>query len=259
MSRYIFDQNAEDRELGRLRMIEAAVDDASIALLEASGITSGWNCLELGAGAGSIAEWMGARVGAKGSVLAIDKKTAYLRRFSSPPYRVLEGDFLAAPVESPLDLLHARYVLIHNRQDEAMLKKIRGIVKPGGYVVLEEPDFTSARLLNRTDDEAHQRVNEAICRMFTNAGLDPGFGLALPRKVAEAGFDIVRAQATLHLCPGDAPIAQVMAESALVLRKEYADTGVATDRDIEHYVAHARDPQYWSVYYATVSVMARPK
>lgn len=257
MSRYIFDQNAEDRELGRLRMIEAAVDDASIALLEASGITSGWNCLELGAGAGSLTEWLGARVGAHGSVLAIDKKTAYLRRFSSPPYRVIEGDFLTVPVESPMDLLHARYVLIHNRQDEAMLNKIRAIVKPGGYAVLEEPDFTSARLLNRTGDEDHQRVNEAICRMFTNAGLDPGFGLSLPRKAAEAGFDIVRVQATLHLCPGNAPIAGVMAESALVLRKEYTDTGVATDQDLERYVAHARDPQYWSVYYSTVSVIAR--
>jgi hypothetical protein len=259
MSRYIFDQNAEDRELGRLRMIEAAVDDASIALLEASGITSGWNCVELGAGAGSLTEWLGARVGAHGSVLAIDKKTAYLSRFSFPPFRVLEGDFLTVPVESSMDLLHARYVLIHNRQDDAMLKKIRAIVKPGGYVLLEEPDFASARLLNRTDNDAHQRVNEAICRMFTNAGLDPGFGLSLPRKVAEAGFDIVQVQATLHLCPGDAPIAQVMAESALVLRKEYTDTGVATDRDIERYVAHARDPQYWSVYYSTVSVMARPR
>lgn len=259
MSRYIFDRNAEDRELERLRMIEAAVDDASIALLEASGITSGWHCLELGAGAGSLTEWMGARVGQKGRVLAIDKKAAYLRRFASPPYRVVEGDFLTAPVESPMDLVHARYVLIHNRRDEAMLKKIRAIVRPGGYVVLEEPDFTSARLLNQTGPEAHQRVNEAICRMFTNAGLDPGFGLGLPRKAAEAGFDIVKVQAALHLCRGDAPIAKVMAESALVLRKEYTDTGVVTDQDIERYVAYARDPRQWSVYYATVSVLARPK
>src|SRR5512134_3427104 len=104
-----------------------------------------------------------------------------------------------------------------------MMKKIRAIVKPGGYVVLEEPDFTSANLLNRAGDAAHQRVNEAICRMFMNAELDPGYGISLPRKAAEAGFDIARVQATLHLCPGDAPIATVMAESALVLHKEYTD------------------------------------
>ena len=34
MSDYIFDKNAEDRELGRLRLIEAAVDADTIDLLE---------------------------------------------------------------------------------------------------------------------------------------------------------------------------------------------------------------------------------
>jgi ubiquinone/menaquinone biosynthesis C-methylase UbiE len=257
MNQYIFDKNAEELELGRLRMIEAAVDADTIALLEESGITVGWRCLELGAGAGSIVEWMGTRVGPTGTVLAVDKKTAYLKRFSSPPYRVIEGDFLLLSLESAMDLLHARYVLIHNKQDEEMLRKIRTIVKPGGYVVLEEPDFTSAQLLNPRGDASHQRVKEAICRMFTNAGLNPAYGISLPRKLAEAGLNIVRTRATLHLCAGNSPIADVMAESALVLRKEYTGTGVATDQDIDRYVASANDAQYWSVYYTTVSIIAR--
>lgn len=257
MTRYLFEKNADDRELGRLRMIEAAVDADTIRLLEEAGITTGWSCLELGAGAGSIVEWMGARVGSKGGVLAIDKKTAYLRRFSSPPYRVIEGDFLSLSLESSIDLLHARYVLIHNKQDAEMLGKIRTIVKPGGYVVLEEPDFTSAQLLNPRGDAAHQRVNEAISRMFTNAGLDPAYGVGLPRKAAAAGMSVVRTKATLHLCAGNSPIADLMAESALVLRREYTGTGVATDQDIDRYVSQAHDSQYWSVYYATVSVIAQ--
>jgi hypothetical protein len=202
---------------------------------------------------------MGARVGAQGTVLAVDKKPVYLGRFDSPPYRVIDGDFLSCPDEPPLDLLHARYVLIHNRRDDAMLKKVRAMIKPGGVVVLEEPDFTSARLLNGSDDSALQRVNDAICRMFTNAGLDPGYGLSLARKVSHAGFDVIRVRATLHLTPGRSPIADLMAESALVLRAEYTGTGCATDQDIGSYVAHAQDPSYWSVYYSTVSVLARPR
>lgn len=257
MSDYIFHKNTEDRELGRLRLIEAAVDSDTISLLEETGVTTGWSCLELGAGAGSIVEWLGIRVGQEGSVVAVDKKTAYLRRFSSPPYSVVEGDFLILAREAKVDLLHARYVLIHNKQDDEILKKIQAVVKPGGCVVLEEPDFTSAKLLNPSGDEAHQRVNEAICRMFTNAGLDPACGLNLPRKATEVGLDILRTKATIHLCPGNAPIANVMAESALVLREEYTGTGVATDRDIDCYVGHARDPRYWSVYYSTISVLAR--
>ena len=174
----------------------------------------------MGAGAGSIVEWLGTRVGQEGSVVVVDRKTAYLRRFSSAPYRVIEGDVLDLALEGKVDLLHARYVLIHNKQDREILRKIQAVVRPGGFVVLEEPDFTSTLWLNPGGDAADQRVNESICRMFTNAGLDPAYGLGLPHKMAESGFDILRTRATIHLCNGNAPIAKVMAESALVLRKE---------------------------------------
>ena len=257
MSDYIFDKKAEDRELGRLRLIEAAVDSDTIGLLEETGVTRGWSCLEVGAGAGSIVEWLGTRVGQEGSVVAVDRQTAYLRRFSSAPYRVIEGDVLDLALEGKVDLLHARYVLIHNKQDREILRKIQAVVRPGGFVVLEEPDFTSTLCLNPCGDAADQRVNEAICRMFTNAGLDPAYGLGLPQKMAESGFDILRTRGTIHLCNGNAPIAKVMAESALALRKEYTGTGVATDEDVDGYVAHARAAQHWSAYYSTISVLAR--
>jgi hypothetical protein len=257
MSRYIFEHNKEERELRRLRMIEAAVDPETTALLTATGMKEGWTCLELGAGAGSIVDWMGTRVGLEGRVIAVDKKAGYLARFSSPPYQIVEGNFLEVSCDRPVDLLHERYVLIHNREDAAIMKKIRSVVKPGGYVVLEEPDFTSARWLNPFVDPSCQRVNEAICRMFENAGLDPGYGLGLPGKLAAFGLEIQRTNSLIHLCPGQSPIAQVMAESALVLRQEYVETAVATDEDIDQYVASARDPRLWAVYYSTVSVVAR--
>lgn len=257
MSGYVFDKNAVDRELGRLRLIETAVDPDTIGLLKQTGLSTGCSSLELGAGAGSVVEWMGRRVGPQGRVVAIDRNITYLQRFSSPPYRVIEGDFLTVPIEYTVDLIHARYVLIHNKQEREMLDKIRALVRKGGYVVLEEPDFSSAKLLETGRDAAHQRVNDAICRMFTNAGLDPAYGLSLPRKMAEAGLNIVLTNSRLHLCSGGAPVANLMAESALVLRTDYTGTGMASDHDVERYVANAHDPRYWSVYYSTVSVMAR--
>jgi len=257
MSGYIFDDKPEDREFRRLQLIEAAADADTIDLLEQVGVAKGWRCLELGAGAGSIARWMGEQVGPGGLVVALDKKTAHLRLRSSPPYRIVEGDVLTAPLDGTVDVLHARYVLIHNKQDEDILKKIRGHVRSGGFAVLEEPDFTSALRLNPDGDAADQRVNEAICRMFVNAGLDPAYGLTLPGKLAAAGFEVQRSRALMHLCPGGAPIARVMAESAIVLRKEYTATGMAADQDIEQYVVHAGDTRRWSVYYSTVSVIAK--
>lgn len=45
----------------------------------------------------------------------------------------------------------------------------------------------------------------------------------------------------MHLCAAEPPIARVMAESAEVLREEYTKTGLATDEDIDHYVARAHE------------------
>jgi hypothetical protein len=257
MSRYIFDDNREDRELARLQLIEVAFDTNTVALLEMTGIGTGWACVELGAGAGSIVKWMGARVGPSGSVVAIDKATSYLHRFSSAPYHVIKDDFLNVSLGAKADLLHARYVLIHNAQSETMLRKIRDVVKQGGYVVLEEPDFTSATLQNSAGEAAPRRVNDAICHMFLKAGLDPGYGLELPRKMAEAGFDILRTSSTMHLCQGLTPVANLMAESALALREKYTGTGMASDQDVDRYVTCARDPQYWALYYSTISLIAQ--
>jgi 2-polyprenyl-3-methyl-5-hydroxy-6-metoxy-1,4-benzoquinol methylase len=90
---YIFEKNQDEQELARLHLIEQALDEGSISRLQSTGIGHGWRCLELGAGAGSIAEWMAQAVGDRGQVVAVDIKTNYLQHLSSPPYRIIKGGF----------------------------------------------------------------------------------------------------------------------------------------------------------------------
>lgn len=257
MSSYIFDTNLKDRELDRLRMIEAARDPSTIQLLERTGINNGWRCLELGPGGGSMLKWIGEKVGTAGLVVGVEKKPVYLQAFSSPPYDIREGDFLRIDLNGAFDLVYGRYFLIHNRNNIEYLRKIHGLLKTNGYAVLEEPDFTSAKLLNDRSDSSHHRVNSAICKMFVDYGLDPGYGLHLPRNLCHAGFQIVEAHTTIHLCEGNSPIANLMGESALVLSKEYQKTGKTNAEDIQQYVSNAHNPEYWSVYYSTTSVIAQ--
>jgi SAM-dependent methyltransferase len=257
MSSYIFENHAEDREYHRLRMIESANDPATIALLQRTGIQPGWTCLELGPGAGSILQWLGTQVGVNGKVIGIDKKTTYLQDFPSPPYDILEGNFLGVSINHPLDLVHARYVLIHNHQDIDILRKIHHLLKPGSLAVFEEPDFTSAKLLDDRPDAPHSRVNSAMCQMFVDLRLDPGYALRLPQKLQTCGFEILETRSTMHLCEGNSPITNVMAESALALRHRYCETGQCSDQDIHHYVQNAHTPGFWAVYHSTVSIIAK--
>ena len=237
-------------------MIEEALDPATIAHLQATGIQPGWRCLEVGAGAGSVMQWMGSVVGDGGQVVAIDTNTSHIRRLSAVPYQVVEGDFLDVAVDGAFDLAHCRYVLIHNRRSQDLLQRLCALVRPGGFLVIEEPDFTSAKLLNRAGDPAQQRVNNAICRMFEQMQLDPAFGLSLPPKIAGAGMRIQRVDARVHLQRGGDTLARMMGESTRALRDKYIATGEADGTDIEKYIDNASDDRFWAVYYATVSVVA---
>ncbi|MGL5795642.1 MAG: SAM-dependent methyltransferase, partial [Waterburya sp.] len=64
-SKYIFTDTQFTSELERLQLIEKISDTASRQLMLATGLTTGWQCLEVGAGAGSIMKWMSSTVGTK--------------------------------------------------------------------------------------------------------------------------------------------------------------------------------------------------
>jgi SAM-dependent methyltransferase len=254
MNTYIFDDNTIEREYHRLQLIEAAHDPTTIALLQHTGIQPGWSCLELGPGAGSILRWLGDQVGSKGTVCGVDKRTTYLSEFSGPPYDVRQGDFLDTSFDSSFNLVHARYVFIHNKHDKAMLHKVSNLLKPGGVAVFEEPDFTSALLMSHQSNDPQTRVNRAICKMFVDFGLDPAYALRLPQKLQQSGFHVIETQSRMHLCEGLSPIAKVMAESARALQKEYCATGECTEADISHYITNAHTVGYWALYHSTISV-----
>jgi len=201
--------------------------------------------------------WMGETVGPQGRVVGIDKNTKHLQGMDRSPWHIIEGDLFDSDFGQGFDLAHGRYVLVHNTNDMAILKKIHDRLKPGGLALFEEPDFRSPLDLNNPMDRPVQRVNRGICSMYTKMGLDPAYGLRLPEKLCAAGYEIVEVDAALHLCPGNSPIAKMMAASTDALREKYLATGEAQEADLEAYIANAFNPEYWSIYYTTVSVLAR--
>jgi tRNA A58 N-methylase Trm61 len=65
---YMMSGAETNSESTRLRNIQQASDSFTIKHLGATGIGQGWRCLEIGAGGGSIAAWLGDRAGATGSL-----------------------------------------------------------------------------------------------------------------------------------------------------------------------------------------------
>src|SRR5215831_4078724 len=71
---YVFDHNWK-KERARLANIERMLDPFTIHRLESFGVGACWRCLEVGAGGGSIAEWLCGKVGPHGRVVATDLQT----------------------------------------------------------------------------------------------------------------------------------------------------------------------------------------
>ncbi len=69
---YIGSGETDEVELNRLRLLERLFDPTTTRHLEMIGVSKGWKCLEVGAGAGSVAQWLSMRVGPAGKILATD-------------------------------------------------------------------------------------------------------------------------------------------------------------------------------------------
>src|SRR5690606_26923201 len=110
---YFFDHEWE-HERERLRQLERFYDPLTHGNIERAGIQPGWRCLEVGAGGGSIAEWLAWRVGPTGRVLAIDLETRFIEHLAGPNLEVRRHRFGGEPLpENHFDLIHARAVMEH--------------------------------------------------------------------------------------------------------------------------------------------------
>ena len=258
-SPYVFRDSEDEPELRRLQQIEAALDPASKSFLLETAPVGGWKCLEVGAGAGSIANWLADTVGPAGSVVALDVNPRFLRRDTRANVEIIRQDMREWERSGAFDLVHARYVLIHVPDPERAIERMVASLRSSGWIALEEPDFVTARFVGGATEHAaaFQRVNAAIDAMFRSRGMDPALGARLPAALGKFGLTPVHVESEAHLVQGGSPMALMMRASTEQLRAKYVATGLASEDDIEGYLRFSEDPTGWGIYYATVRVLAR--
>jgi ubiquinone/menaquinone biosynthesis C-methylase UbiE len=256
-SKYVFQRVEDQSELERLRMIERVFDPASRRRLLATGLQAGWRCLEVGPGAGSIMIWMGDMVGATGQVVAVDLDPKFLGELGQSNMEIVRADIRTAPLaEQSFDLVHARYVLIHISDYEIALNRMLDCLKPGGWLVLEEPDFSASRGITGSSEQlkAVQKVNDAIKVMFERLGMDYSLGQKMPVLLQARRLQSLTVENDAPHSVGGSRMATIMNMSTIQLREKYLATGVVEQSDLEQYCRFAEDPNSWAIYYATITV-----
>jgi SAM-dependent methyltransferase len=134
------EQVARERE--RLLQLTTLRDPRTCDVLARTGVGPGWRCLEVGAGSGTIAAWLGERVAPGGRVVSVDVDTRFHGEVG-PNVEVRQLDVTKGTLgRGEYDLIHARALLQHLHQREQVLDRMLEALAPGGWIALEEPDFS---------------------------------------------------------------------------------------------------------------------
>lgn len=162
----------------------------------------GSSCLDVGAGSGSVARWLGERVGDGGRVVAVDVDAGPLEEGlngTRAEVRILDVAQEALP-EGEFDLVHSRLMLCNMLERDDVLERLVAATKPGGTLVLADLDFTTHRPVFA--EPAWNRAWPAFMGSLGSAGWDPAFGRRLVPVLEQAGLANVQAESVTRYVRG---------------------------------------------------------
>lgn len=190
---YLLD-NAGREVPDRWAALSALFDEPTFRRLGEVGVRPGWQCLEVGAGGGSVARWLAARVGPDGQVTATDLDPRWLAEPVVPNLTVLRHDITRDPLPvHAYHLIHARLVLGHLAEPARVIDRLIPALRPFGWLVLEEFDprgyLDGACHRPRTEAEHRaNRIRTAFTELLAKRGADLRMGSRIPELLAERGF-----------------------------------------------------------------------
>jgi len=121
---YVFVNSGKEART-RFAALSTIYDRGTVRHLEDLGVGSGWHCLEIGGGSGTIAKWLADRVGSTGHVLVTDLDTRFLEPLEGPNLEVCRHKIGTDPLpEAAFDLIHTRLVLMHVPERDAALAQM---------------------------------------------------------------------------------------------------------------------------------------
>jgi SAM-dependent methyltransferase len=225
---YVLDQGfVEERK--RLSGMESLWDPGSQALLDELGLGGGSRCLEVGAGGGSMVEWMASR-GAK--VTAIDIDTRFIESLASDSIEVRRVDLRTDPLpQAEFDLVHARLVLEHLSDRRQILDRLVATLRPGGWILIEDYDWTCFGFEGETPGFGD--IGDVILGFMAKAGFERDYGRRVVSDLDAAGLTEIRGEGRARLIDSTSPGFDFFRLSFESLRGTIVDAGLLTAEEAD--------------------------
>lgn len=238
---YLFD-NSSPTETRRLGGIQSVWDEGTTALLTGLGVGPGWRCLEVGAGAGSVAGWLAETCAPTGSVVATDIDTSLLAE--RPGMEVWRHDLVTDDLPAgEFDLVHARLVLQHLPAGDELVAKLARSVKATGWLVLEDTDW-GPLFGAATPQEPFVRLKEGLRRIMSARGFDPACGAAHAGRMLALGLEDVGVDARLRLLRGGDAGSDWYRLWVEALRDDLVDRTDLSDEELRSLVLRFSEPDF---------------
>ncbi|MEN3308467.1 MAG: hypothetical protein V7603_4669 [Micromonosporaceae bacterium] len=236
-------------EFERLRLLEAWGDPDTRAVLRTIGLSPTWRCLEIGAGAGSIARWLATECH-DGTVVAVDTDTRYLDGQRTDNLQWRSGDICSLDFPpGSFDLIHSRCTFCHLAERESVTAAAVRWLAPGGWLVIGDPLCMPAA---GSTHEPVRRFFGALETAWRAQGTDMTWAQTLPSQLARAGLRDV-AVLTKANCLGEKgpygqlAIANIRQEGAYLV-----DRRLLTGRDVDAVLSLCEDPDFMDIRSMTV-------
>jgi SAM-dependent methyltransferase len=242
-------------EFERLRLLEAWGDPDTHTVLRTVGLRPEWRCLEIGAGAGSVARWLADQC-TGGSVVAVDTDTRYRGGHVRDNLEWRTGDVrsLDFPAGS-FDLVHSRLTFCHLPDREAMVATATRWLAPGGWLVIGDPMCMPAA---GSVYEPIRRFFGALETAWHAQGSDmTRWAQTIPAQMARAGMGglgvLTRANCLGDKGPyGRLAFANLRQEGAYLVER-----GLLAQQDVDAVVALCRDADFTDLRSITVYAWGR--
>jgi SAM-dependent methyltransferase len=231
-------------ERQRLQLMSALLDPVERAHIDRLGARSGWRCLELGCGNGSISQDLAKRVAPTGHVVASDIDISYIVDLRAPCLEIRRIDIVQDVIdEGSYDFVVARALLHHLEPARKALQRMIAALKPGGVLLSIEPDMLPCTV---TEPDSMQNFWQGWLKWSVAAGIDYFIGRKIPAWLDSLGLTDVAGEGHTAQFNGGSDWATYWTETMLVLGPTLLKSGYVTEKMLQDFHAHYQDPHYWT-------------
>ena len=245
---YFWSDHELDDELTRLRLIEQFNDPSTFRQLDGIGVAEGWQCLEVGAGAGSVVRRLSQRVGPAGKVVAADIDLRFLGDISAQNVEVRLCDIVQDAIEpSSYDLVHARNLLMHLPDPKTALQRLYAAVRPGGWLMIEDVDNGTVEAADPAHPlaAAFDLCAQARIKFLLAAGvMDLRYGRTVPIHMGQLDLIDMGNEGVALVGPGDSPMSQLMVQSFRPMDDAMVANGVVGQSEASDAQRAFEDPAF---------------